>query len=133
MFLGNSDDQSNMDTGTNKKYRYELDTWSRLLDYLQQENVYFKNLLSHVIKNDKANTLLEKAEYFQNKFVNKDAVIVLLRQDISEQMKWIEKGGNNEQADLYLKKHKRLNQDIDKLEEEFKRLKVDFSDYVAVD
>jgi len=133
MFLENSDDQSYMDTGLNKKYRYELDTWSRLLDYLQQENVYFKNLLSYVIKNDKGNTLLEKAEYFQNKFVNKDAVIVLLRQDISEQIKWIEKGGNDDQTDLYLKKHKRLNQDIDKLEEEFKRLKIDFSDYVSVD
>ena len=133
MYLENSNDKSPMETGINKKYRYDLETWSRLLDYFQQENVHFKNQLSFVIKNDKGNESLDKAEYFQNKFLNKDTVIVLLRQDIGELMRYMDKGVYNDgKLDTFMKKHKRLSEDVEKLVQEFKRIKAEFSDYVAI-
>ena len=62
--------------------RHELGTWQRTLNYILQENICLKNRLAELIKEGMENDLLEQVEYFQNQFLNKDAVIALLRQDI---------------------------------------------------
>ncbi len=35
-----------------QQYLYERKTWDRLLDYLQEENIHYKNRLSDILKND---------------------------------------------------------------------------------
>jgi hypothetical protein len=106
---------------------HELDTWTRTLNYIQQENIHMKNRLAAIVKNGLANELLEKVEYFQNCFLNKDAVIGLLRQDIAHENKL-------EQALLdkeIIEAHNKLRKDMDLMEKEFSGLKFDFNNYLS--
>ena len=71
----------------NKKflqYRHETDTWKRYLHFIQQENNHLKNRLSQVLQHDTDEEFLERAEYFQSKFIAEDDTVNMLRQDIHE-------------------------------------------------
>jgi hypothetical protein len=107
----------------------ERQTWLRTLDYIQQETIYLKNQLAEVIKNDIPKSLLEKAEYFQNEFLNKDAVIALLRYDIAKQNKAADTDPENENKTA--KKQDKLRSDMEMMEKEFSRLKFDFNSYLS--
>jgi hypothetical protein len=106
---------------------HELETWLRTLNYMQQENVYLKNRLADLIKNGMEDTLLEQVEYFQNQFLNKDAIILLLRQDIAHESKL--DGTLTESKNV--KKHDKLSKDMEMMEKEFSRLKFDFNNYLS--
>ncbi|MBS1687715.1 MAG: hypothetical protein JSS96_03260 [Bacteroidetes bacterium] len=110
----------------------ERETWLRTLDYIQQENVFLKNHLADIIKNDIKPEMLEQVEYFQNQFINKDAVIALLRYDIANQNKLSENGTehNGDFVKLQAKQGK-LRGDMEKMEREFSRLKFQFNTYIA--
>lgn len=108
----------------------EQQKWLRTLDYLQQENIFLKNQLANIIKNDISSVSLEKAEYFQNEFLNKDAVIALIRYDIVKQNK-SNTSLDPETERKSVKRHEKLRSDIEKMEKEFSRLKHDFSVYLT--
>lgn len=110
----------------------ERETWLRTLDYIQQENVFLKNHLADIIKNDIKPEMLEQVEYFQNQFLNKDAVIALLRYDIANQNKLSENGveHNGDFVKLQARQGK-LRGDMEKMEREFSRLKFQFNSYLA--
>lgn len=121
---------------TNNKKRLfqgERETWLRTLDYILQENINLKNLLSDVIKNGLDDQLLEQVEYYHNQFLNKDAVIPLLYGDIIVQGKEIENDITNSGAlsKATLRKQDKLRMDMDKMEKEFNKLKYDFNEYLA--
>ena len=110
-----------------QQMRHELGTWQRTLNYILQENIYLKNRLAELIKEGMENDLLEQVEYFQNQFLNKDAVIALLRQDIVHEQQL--------NGDLMLPsntaKHDKLRRDMELMEMEFSRLKFDFNNYLS--
>ena len=110
----------------------ERETWLRTLDYIQQENVFLKNHLADIIKNDIKPEMLEQVEYFQNQFINKDAVIALLRYDIANQNRLSEHGieHNGDFVKLQARQGK-LRGDMEKMEREFSRLKFQFNTYIA--
>ena len=71
----------------NKKFtqfRHESDTWKRYLQFIQQENNHLKTRLSQVLQHDTDEQFLERAEYFQSKFIAEDDTVNMLRQDIHE-------------------------------------------------
>lgn len=106
---------------------HELDTWTRTLNYIQQENIHLKNRLAAIVKNGLSSESLEKVEYFQNCFLDKDAVIGLLRQDIGRENRLQQSllGKDN------LAAHCKLRKDMDLMEKEFSSLKFDFNSYVS--
>ena len=114
-------------TNLEQQMFHELETWHRTLSYIQQENIHLKNRLSEIIKNGMDDTLLEQVEYFQNQFLNKDAIILLLRQDIA-----IEKDldGSLPQKKNW-KRHDKLRKDMAMIESEFGKLKFDFNSYLS--
>ena len=71
--------------------QYESDTWKRLLGFMREENIHLKNMLSEVLKNKFDNNLLEEAESFHNSFLKEDDLIGLLRNDVAELDKLLEK------------------------------------------
>lgn len=114
-------------TNLEQQMLHELDTWHRTLNYIQQENIHLKNRLSEIIKNGMDDTLLEQVEYFQNQFLNKDAIITLLRQDIN-----IERGLDGSLPNKKnWKKHDKLRKDMVMMEAEFNKLKFDFNEYLS--
>ena len=107
-----------------EEHQYEISTWLRTLDFLQQENIHLKTRLAELIKHNTVGPeVLEKAEYFQNNFLNKDTVIALLRRDIKLFQL------DEKQAETN-RKHKTLRLDMEKMEKEFINLRTDFNNYL---
>lgn len=116
-----------------EQYKHEYRTWLRTLEFLQQENIFLKDRLTDIVKNDISTELLDKAEFFQNSFINKDTVIALLRYEIKEQNRALDEGYNNGNG-LNAKiesKQGQLREDINKMESEFSKLKFEFNNYLS--
>lgn len=112
------------------KYELEIGRWQKRLEQLQQENVQLKTKVADIIKDDIDMNTLERMEYFLTSFINKDAVLALLRYDLAEQLKATRKNSDAASTSLIEKKQLKLSQDMTKMEEEFDRLKLDFNTYI---
>jgi hypothetical protein len=120
----------------NKKilqYRHESDTWKRYLQFIQQENNHLKNRLSQVLQSDTDHEFLERAEYFQNKFITEDDTVNMLRQDIHELDVLLAKELQEDGSVIkeLQKKLKKMNKDMDIVEKQFSKLKSDFNLYLS--
>lgn len=121
---------------SNKKilqYRHESDTWKRYLQFIQQENNHLKNRLSQVLQADTDYEFLERAEYFQNKFISEDDTVNMLRQDIHELDKMLAKETGNDTVVLkeMQKRLKKMHKDMEIVEKQFNKLKSDFNLYLT--
>ena len=121
----------------NKKYiqfKHENETWLRTLDYFQQENIYLKNRLAQIARTNINNSFLDDLEAYQNRFMDKDAVIAILRYDIALQNDLIEDSNTPVDTDVSSKiilKQNKLREDMQRMEKEFNRLKFDFNNYLS--
>jgi hypothetical protein len=116
-----------------KQLQYERDTWKRLLDFMMDENVQFKNRLSEILKDKFDKELLEEVEGFQSSFIKEDELIGLLRNELAELDKLlvaevIEDGKIIEKIDVKLKN---LRDNIITAEVHYCKLKVAFNSYLA--
>lgn len=106
----------------------EIKEWSTTIDNLKQENVILKNRLSEVVKGTLSNSLIDSAESFQQKFINKDQVIDLLRHDISDLLAGISKrnmaGDNDDKISL-------LRRDVQRIVLEFNKMKSSFERFLS--
>jgi predicted nucleic acid-binding Zn-ribbon protein len=120
----------------NKKvlqFRHESDTWKRYLQFIQQENNHLKTRLSQVLQHDTDEQFLERAEYFQSKFIAEDDTVNMLRQDIHELDTMLSKEipeDANTVKELQ-KKLKKMNKDMEIVERQFSKLKSDFNLYLS--
>lgn len=112
-----------------QQYGHEVNTWLRTLDYLQQENIYLKNRVADLLQYDVHSDYLDKIEYFHNKFIDKDAVLSLLRHDMIELAAKVDLQDERTTKQA-LQKEEHLRRDMEKMETEFSRLKSDFNEYV---
>ncbi len=115
-------------------YIHELDTWLRALEYLREENVHLKNHLSNIAVHDLDRSLLDRVEYFQNQFLNKDALIALLRHEIADQKRTAEKSKDDHhfhEPDTTRRQDK-LRRDMETTEREFNKLKSEFNRFVSL-
>lgn len=115
------------------QFRHEIDTWKRYLLFIQQENNHLKNRLSQALQKDTDHEFLERAEYFQSKFITEDDTVNMLRQDIHELDSLMIKEVKDESsgAKLLDKKSKKMQKDMDIVEKQFARLKSDFNHYLS--
>lgn len=120
----------------NKKFtqfRHESDTWKRYLQFIQQENNHLKTRLSQVLQHDTDEQFLERAEYFQSKFIAEDDTVNMLRQDIHELDNMLSKEipeDANTVKELQ-KKLKKMHKDMEIVERQFNKLKSDFNLYLT--
>jgi hypoxanthine-guanine phosphoribosyltransferase len=122
--------------GYNKKlfqYPHESETWKRYLQFIQQENNHLKTRLSQVLQHDTDEEFLERAEYFQSKFIAEDDTVNMLRQDIHEIDQMLTKDKVEEGSIIkeLQKKLKKMNKDMEIVERQFNKLKTDFNTYLA--
>ena len=124
-----------MTTKLIQQYIYELDTWYRLLDYLEEENVLYKNRIVTILKNDTESLLLEMIESFLNKFVLEDTIISIFRNDITKaKIKIMAEGKDVEKeknGDNYILYQNKLRKEIEIIEHQFNRLKFEFNNYLS--
>lgn len=105
-------------------------TWLKSLENLRQENVYLKNRLAEIIKNEVSSELLEKAEYFLGLFLDKDAVISLLRRDIAHWYAANTASAHNGELKDILQEQTKLKNDVERLEKEFVTVKSAFNKFL---
>lgn len=80
-----------IDSSTLHQFQFELQSWIRLIEFLNQETTYLKNRLSEVIDQIKDRENLALAEHFQNQFIVKDDVYDHIMHDLKKQSyKWKE-------------------------------------------
>lgn len=119
--------------GRENERHMETDNWLQALTAFQQENIVLKNRLAEVIRKCADDTILERLEYFQNNFLNKDMIISILRYDIAAFRKMQENPEYGQLPELQKKlaeSRNKLRRDIVKMNNEFTRLRTEFNVYL---
>ena len=66
-----------------KQMQHEVETWRRMLLYMQEENIHLKNRLSEVLKDRFDKKMLEVVEVFQSKFITQDDLVNSLKKEVA--------------------------------------------------
>lgn len=112
-------------------YQIELKSLQKQLEILQQENIMMKNKIAEIINNDMDSSVLERVEVFLNSFIEKDAILALIRKEIADEMKEAGYPQKEENTGTIQWKQNNLRRDMDRMEREFQRLRNDFDSYIA--
>jgi hypothetical protein len=116
-----------------KQLQYEADTWRRLLGFMMEENIHLKNRVSQILKDRFDENLLEEVEAFQSSFIKEDEMIGLLRNDVAELDKLLQKEVFED--GMIIKnvenKLKKIRHNIKIAEKQFGKLKIDFNNYLS--
>ena len=115
-----------------KQLQLESDSWKQSIGYMMEENISLKNRLTEILRNRFNSTLLEQAEYFQNRFIKEDERIGLIRDDVvqidrSLMMHAEENSEVNSETDDKIKK---LRNYILHAQKQFIELKSEFNNYL---
>ena len=115
------------------QYLHENETWKRILEFIQAENVYLKNRLAQITKADRQNKFLEEIEQYQNELLAEDHTISMLRNDVSKQEKRLKKEYLPERLLIseISEIQKKLRKEIEIAEQKFNSLKFAFNHYFS--
>jgi hypothetical protein len=122
------------DSSTINQFQFEIHSWIRLVEFLNQENTHLKNRLSEVIEQIKDRENLALAEHFQNLFIIKDDVYDHILHDLKKQVhKWAEIKliSSKEISDDLSKTQKNLRDQIEFIERDHAVITKDYNTYLA--
>ena len=106
----------------------ECRKWLTVLNELRIENVQLKEQLSEAISHEVSLALVEKAEQFQQQFVEKDQIIDLLRHDINTMLEKLhERTITRTEENQYAI----MQEDMTKLIREFHQIAVTFYQFLG--
>ena len=116
-----------------KQLQHEIDTWKRMLSFMEEENIHLKNRLSDVLKERFDKKMLDCVEGFQNSFIKGDQLLSLLKKDLADLEKSIIteasiEEGINKNTELAIKK---MRIAVDKTERNFTTVNCDFNNYLS--
>jgi hypothetical protein len=116
-----------------RQLQHESDTWKRTLAFMRQENNFLKDRLSQVLGNDLGPGFVERAEYFQNKFISEDETMNMMRQDLHAFDQLLDREIVEDGLLLkeIIKKQKHLKKDMFQMEQQFSLLQADFNSYLT--
>jgi len=122
------------DSSTLNQFQYEIHSWIRLVEFLNQENTYLKNRLSEVIDQIKDIENLALAEHFQNQFIVKDDVYDHILHNLKKQAhEWreIKMVTSKDIRDELAKTQKYLRDQIEFIERDHALMTKDYNTYLA--
>lgn len=111
--------------------KQEQMSWLKTLEGLRQENVFLKNRLAEIIKDNVSTEMLEKAEQFLAIFIDKDTVISLLRRDIAQLSAATTANSINGELNKALLEQAKLKHDVERMSKEFTTVKTKFNAFLA--
>jgi hypothetical protein len=123
------------DSSTLNQFQFEVHSWIRLIEFLNQETTYLKNRLSEVIDQIEDRENLALAEHFQNQFIVKDDVYDHIIHDLRKQSyKWkeIESISTKKAQEDLRKIQKNLRDQIEYIERDHAVLTKDYNTYLAL-
>lgn len=114
----------------------EVESWKKILVFLQQENAIQKNMLAEVLKkNDSRNeNLLETAEQYQNQFLQQDETLLFMWNDLAKLERLVKKDDfKNDYHERELShRKKKLRKEIKMLDNNFSEMKNDFNNFLEI-
>jgi len=122
------------DSSTLNQFQFEIHSWIRLVEFLNQENTYLKNRLSEVIDQIKDIENLALAEHFQNQFIVKDDVYDHILHNLKKQAhEWreIKMVTSKDIRDELAKTQKNLRDQIEFIERDHALMTKDYNTYLA--
>jgi len=122
------------DRSTLNQFQFEIHSWIRLVEFLNQENTYLKNRLSEVIDQIKDIENLALAEHFQNQFIVKDDVYDHILHNLKKQAhEWreIKMVTSKDIRDELAKTQKNLRDQIEFIERDHALMTKDYNTYLA--
>jgi hypothetical protein len=122
------------DSSTLNQFQFEIHSWIRLMEFLNQENTFLKNRLPEVIDQIKNKEKLALAEHFQNQFIVKDDIYDHIIHDLKKQAhKWTEIKliSSKEISDDLAKTQKNLRDQIEFIERDHAVITKDYNTYLA--
>lgn len=122
------------DSSTLNQFQFEISSWIRFVEFLNQENTHLKNRLSEVIDQIKDRENLALAEHFQNQFIVKDDVYDHILHDLKKQAyKWkeIQSVSNKALQEELNKTQKNLREQIEFIERDHAVLSKDYNTYLS--
>jgi|SRR5688572_33229282 len=113
--------------------KQESEEWKRLLNFMVDENIHLKHRLAEILRNISDTPFLEQAEEFQSRFLKKDMLISLLRDDIADMESSLVKNRSTISGigPEIKNKLKKLRHNIAQTERQFNKLKMDFNTYMS--
>ncbi|MGF7231231.1 hypothetical protein [Arachidicoccus sp.] len=111
-------------------FKTEAKNGLSILDWIRQENVLLKNRLSNAVQQEVNKSYLARAEHFQQKFIEKDQIVELLRHEINTLLMSHYNHYHRQETSLMQKKFHLLKRDIEKVKDEFELLKLSFEQYL---
>jgi len=115
-----------------RQLQYEADTWKRLLGFMMDENIYLKNRVSEILRNNFDRIHLDEIDDFQNRSVKADQLIGLLRNEVAELDKLLTREVFEDGQIIHLVQEKlaRVRGSIGNAEKNLAELKVAFNNYI---
>jgi hypothetical protein len=122
------------DSSTLTQFQFEVHSWIRLIEFLNQETTYFKNRLSEVIDQIEGRENLALAEHFQNQFIIKDDIYDHIIHDLKNQSyiwKEVKSFHSKEVQENLNKTQKNLREQIEFIERNHAVLSKDYNTYLS--
>jgi len=114
--------------------RSECNDWRKQLDYMLSETTNQKNLLAEVFKTNAIEVTdhLEESEQFQNEFLHLEAAIRLMRFDINQHDKKLDKSFDEDNyKEEILTRQNTLRHEMVAIDSEFQCTRYNFYTYLA--
>jgi hypothetical protein len=121
-----------MNTRILQQFERETQSWGRLLECIETENVHLKIRISEIAAHDISDDLLAEVDKFQTLFIEEDEVIARTRRDVAAFEELITK---EYRQDGNIRKifqvHKKMRTDIESLAQQFNKVKSEFNHCLA--
>ena len=115
------------------QFRYEIESYKRILNFFTEENIKFKKRLSEFIieSGTEDNTFMEQVEYFHNYLLKEDEFIGFLQAELTDQEKLISQLPNNELAKEILHTQNKIRKELQFVEDDFHKLTFELNNYLS--
>jgi len=116
-----------------KQIQHEVETWRRMLLYMQEENIHLKNRLSEVLKDRFDKKMLEVVEAFQSKFIMQDDLITSLKKEVAaiEETPYAKTILSENITHPSEKNIAEIRNNLETAEKMFAEVKTDFNNYLS--
>ena len=121
------------DSSNLTQFRFEIEAWIRLIEFLNTENTYYKTRLSQVIDQIQDKENLAMAEHFQNQYIIKDDVYDHFLFSLKEHLqKWkeVQLMKTKEANEEFIKIQKNLRTRIEFVEKDQMVISKDFNTFL---
>lgn len=115
------------------QFRYEIESYKRILNFFTEENIKFKKRLSEfIIESDiDDNQFMEQVEYFHNYLIKEDEYIGFLQTELADQEKLMSHSADIDSLKEMLNSQHKIRKELQFVEDDFHKLTYELNNYMC--